>query len=356
MFQHRQASLRESGSDLHSIVNELGTKPPHREETDRSPAAPQTIGAISCPRNPDLSQRRRLLGCLGCTGLLTLAFIKPLFSLAVHSATTDLHSHILLVPFIFAYLIRAQRKQLPREYVSSPGWAMVPLAAGLAALAMAWGLPAFGWPLSPNDYLALMALSFVCLLAFSGFLFLGRKWMAAAAFPVAFLIFMVPLPDRAAEWLEAASKLASAEVANLFFNIAGVPVLRDGTVFQLPGITFEVAQECSGIHSSWVLFITSLLASHLFLQTPWRRIVLVALVIPLGILRNGFRILVIGLLCVHLGPQMINSFIHRHGGPVFFVLALIPLLLLLWWLRKGEIGARSPGSRLKIARAKDSEL
>ena len=78
-----------------------------------------------------------------------------------------------------------------------------------------------------------------------------------------------------------------------------------------------------------MLFITSLLASHLFLESPWRRIVLVAFVIPLGIVRNGFRILVIGLLCVHVGPQMIDSVIHRRGGPLFFVLSLVPLFLLV---------------------------
>jgi exosortase C (VPDSG-CTERM-specific) len=337
-------------------VNELRTKRPHREEADRSPGAPAATGTLSGQRNQDPRRRGRLLGCLTYLGLLTLAFINPLFSLAVHAATSDLHSHILLVPFISAYLLRLQRQQLPGEHISSPGLAVIPLVAGLASLAVAWDLRASGASLSENDFLALMALSFVCLLAVGGFLFLGRKWMAAAAFPVAFLIFMVPLPDRAAEWLETASKLASAEVASWFFTISGVPVLRDGTVFQLPGVVFEVAQECSGIRSSWVLFITSLLASYLFLQSPWRRIVLVGLVIPLGILRNGFRILVIGLLCVHEGPQMFHSFIHKQGGPVFFVLAMIPLLILLWWLRKQEIGARSPRSRLKITRAKGSEL
>jgi exosortase/archaeosortase family protein len=85
-----------------------------------------------------------------------------------------------------------------------------------------------------------------------------------------------------------------------------------------------------------VLFITSLLASHIFLKTRWRRIVLVAFVIPLGILRNGFRILVIGLLCVHVGPHMVNSVIHHRGGPLFFALSLIPLFLLLVWLRRRE--------------------
>ena len=88
-----------------------------------------------------------------------------------------------------------------------------------------------------------------------------------------------------------------------------------------------MARECSGIRSTVVLFITSLLASHLFLKSPWRRFVLVAFVIPLAIVRNGFRILVIGLLCVHIGPHMIDSFIHHRGGPIFFVLSLIPLFV-----------------------------
>jgi len=94
-----------------------------------------------------------------------------------------------------------------------------------------------------------------------------------------------------------------------------------------------------------VLLMTSILAANVFLKTSWRRIVLVAFVIPLGILRNGFRILVIGLLCANVGPQMIHSPIHTRGGPVFFVLSLIPFLLLLWWLHKGEAGTRSLESR-----------
>jgi exosortase C (VPDSG-CTERM-specific) len=165
--------------------------------------------------------------------------------------------------------------------------------------------------------------------------------MRAAAFPLAYLIFMVPMPDAMVNTLETASKYASAEVANVLFHLTGTPFLRAGLVFQLPNITIEVAQECSGIRSSWVLLMTSILAANLFLKSSWRRVVLIALVIPLGILRNGFRILVIGLLCVNAGPQMIHSPIHTRGGPVFFVLSLIPFLLLLWWLRRSEIPTRS---------------
>lgn len=215
----------------------------------------------------------------------------------------------------------------------------MPALIGFISFAVAWNLRASNYPISHNDYLVLLAFSFVCFIAAGAFLFLGCKWMRAAAFPIAFLIFFVPLPDAAADYLENASKLGSAEVANLLFAATGTPVLREGTVFQLPGIAVEVAKECSGIRSSLVLFITSLLASYMFLSSGWRRAALVGAVIPLGLLRNGFRILVVALLCVEFGPQMINSPIHRRGGPVFFAASLVPLFLLLWWLRRGEAAA-----------------
>jgi exosortase C (VPDSG-CTERM-specific) len=160
--------------------------------------------------------------------------------------------------------------------------------------------------------------------------------MASVALPMSFLAFLIPMPDGVADALEIASMRASADVAAWMVRLTGVPLLRDGQVFALPGITLQVAQECSGIRSSWVLFITSLVASHLFLKSSWRRTMLVAFVIPLGIVRNGFRILVIALLCVHVSPRMIDSVIHHQGGPLFFALSLVPLTCLLWLLRRGE--------------------
>jgi exosortase C (VPDSG-CTERM-specific) len=341
----------------HKLVNELRTKEaePDREKVSRSPALPRAKRGVSGRQNLELEQRARLLGCLVCSALLTALYFGPLFSLMLHAATTDLDSHILLVPLISAYLLYIRRKQLPGRYSSSPLLATVFLIGGLAACSAASGLLMGGPRLSANDYLALMASSFVCLLTTIGFFFLGRKWMAAAAFAIAFLIFIIPLPDRAVQWLETASKLASTDAAQFFFLLSGTPVTREGTVLQLPGIVFEVAQECSGFHSTWALFMSSLLVSHLFLRSPWRRTLLVAFVVPLGIARNGFRILVIGLLCVHVGPQMIHSVIHRQGGPVFFVLSLIPMFLLLWWFRSRETGAQDRGRSLERAYTKDSE-
>ena len=176
-----------------------------------SHVAPLSVKTIQVPSSPE-RHRNQAAESLGlappdrlpcfCCHLLTAAFSLPLVSLAKYAATIDLHSHIVLIPFISAYLSSSAAKQLPREYVSLSWSATLLLIAGVAALLAAVGL--FNLPLSQNDSLSLMALSFVCLLAAGGFLFLGRKWMAAAAFPFAFLIFMVPLPDGLVNWLETA--------------------------------------------------------------------------------------------------------------------------------------------------------
>ena len=279
------------------------------------------------------SKRLRLAGCVGYLILLALAFIRPLTRLTLYAAKSDLNSYILLVPFIAGYLIYTQRVRIQAACRGSIAGTVTVGGIGFATLVagVVWSRS-----LSINDGLSLAALAFVSFAAVGGFLFLGARWMAARTFPVAFLIFMVPLPDAAVDGLENASMLATAEAAALFFNVAGTPTVRQGTVFELPGIVLQVARECSGIHSSWVLFLTALLASHLFLRTWWRRIVLVAFVIPLGIVRNGFRVFVIGQLCVHIGPYMIDSKIHRQGGPFFFALSLVPVFLLLLWLRHRE--------------------
>ena len=278
-------------------------------------------------------ERLRIAGWVGWIIVVTLTFSQPLIDLWQHAAQSELNSYIPIVPLVAGYLLYSRRKTLPTGFRSSIAGSVV--LCGIGALSLA---ATSGWSgtLSVNDSRSLMALAYVSVIAGGGFLFLGSRWMAAAAFPVSFLIFMVPLPDAAVTEIETASVLASAEVSAWFFKVTGTPLLRDGNIFALPGIVLQLAQECSGIHSSWVLFITSLVASNFFLNSPWRRLILVVFVIPLAIVRNSFRILVIGLLCVHVGPHMIDSYIHRQGGPVFFVLSLIPLLALLMWLRRQE--------------------
>lgn len=268
--------------------------------------------------------------------LLLLLYLLPLSALFVKAMGSALNSYILLVPFISGYLLYSQRQQLPSNGPPALGIGATLLAGALILYGTARiGQSANEFPYD-DKYLAVMALSLILMSWAFGFLGLGWKWMVSAAFPMCFLLFMVPLPEAAVWWLENALKVASAEAADVLFNIAGVPVLRDGMFFQLPGLVIEVVNECSGIRSTWVLFMTSLLIAHLFLKSPWRKTLLVGFVIPLGIIRNGFRILVIGWLCVNKGADMIESPIHRQGGPIFFVLSLVPLFAVLWGLRVSE--------------------
>jgi exosortase C (VPDSG-CTERM-specific) len=285
---------------------------------------------------PSQNQRWRLWSGLCFAIVVLVVFARPLLMLASYVVGSQLHSYILLIPFVSAYLLYSRRDQLPRKRTTDFLLTFVSLAAGLGLFVLAHALQFAGRAPTINTRIVLLTLSFLCCLAAGGFFFFGRAWMQAAAFPLAYLVFMVPMPDAMADAVETASKYASAEVANVLFHLSGTPFLRAGPIFQLPNITIEVAQECSGIRSTWVFFITSILAANLFLNATWRRFALVAFVIPIAILRNGFRILVIGILCVNVGPQMIHSIIHRRGGPVFFMLALIPFFAVLWLLRRGD--------------------
>jgi exosortase C (VPDSG-CTERM-specific) len=293
-----------------------------------SPTGENVIGERKTPT----SANTRFVGWGIYLAILCGAFALPLREFTTFAAHSDVHSYVLLIPFVTAYLIYIRWKHLSRELSSSWGYALLLAAAGTGALFASLHFTELG----QNDYMTLIALSFVCFVIAGIFLFLGSKWARSAMFPLFFLAFMIPLPEATVDFLENASKEASAEVANWLFLISGTPAFRTGTVFQLPGISIMVAKECSGIRSSLVLVITSLLAANMFLCTAWRRALLVGAVIPLGLLRNGLRILVISLLCVHIGPEMINSPIHRRGGPVFFVASLIPLFVVLWWLHSRE--------------------
>ncbi len=264
------------------------------------------------------------------------AFGKPLFDLTRFAVHSELYSHIVLIPVISLYLVWLKRRSLALDSEPVRGLAVLPLVTGFALLAGYFWSVHTGWKPPVQDYLALMTLAFLSLLFAGLCLVLGKDTLRAAAFPIAFLIFMVPFPQAVGRWIESFLQHGSAEVAYALLKLSGMPVFRQGTLFQLPGFSLEVAPECSGIHSSLVLFITSLLAGYVLLRSRWGRFILVLVIIPLGMLRNGFRIFTLGQLCVHVSPDMINSPLHRRGGPVFFVLSLIPLFLLLWYLRRRE--------------------
>jgi exosortase len=116
----------------------------------------------------------------------------------------------------------------------------------------------------------------------------------------------------------------------------GVPVFRDGFLFTLPGLTVEVAEQCSGIRSGISLFLVGILAGHIFLKSGWRKLALAAAVVPITIAKNGLRIVTISLLGAYVDRQVLSGPLHQAGGIPFFGVALVLLAVVLWALRRGE--------------------
>lgn len=275
--------------------------------------------------------------------VLTACFAGPLFSLVDYAWDSEFFSYILLIPVISLYMVWMQRRELPRASV--PFWKGTALASlGGAALLIVWLWALYqGWRPHDEDFLTLMTTSYLLFLVAGCFAFFGAEFSRAITFPLAFLAFMIPMPAAMLNGSEMFFQKTSAATASGFLKAAGMSVFRDDLVLNLPtNFSLVVAPECSGIHSTMVLLITAVLAGHMFLRSGWRRWFLVLFVIPLAIARNGFRVFVISELCVHVGHYMIDSPIHRRGGPIFFALSLIPFFALLLYLRKTELQA--PGT------------
>jgi exosortase len=137
---------------------------------------------------------------------------------------------------------------------------------------------------------------------------------------------MVPLPDPILARIIYLLQHGTTEITYLLFKAVGVPVLRQGFALSVPGVTIEVATECSSIRSSTVLFIMCLLAAHLCLRTRWKAILFVLLIFPMSITKNGIRIATLTLLSIYVDPGYLRGSLNRDGGFVFFLLALIILL------------------------------
>ena len=267
---------------------------------------------------------------------LLLGFGSTLYRLTRFAAESELYSYILLMPFVSLYLVWLKRRNLPVFSEPSRILAAVFLAAGSAVLAIYWLVDRSTARLMIDDRLAFTTFSFFLYFLGVCCFFVGRHILGHLVFALGLLVFIVPIPAPLMKGVEIFLQYGSALIAEGLFVISGTTFSREDLLFQLPGISIEVAPECSGIHSSLVLFITSLLAGYFFLRSPGKRVALTLAVIPLALLRNGFRIFTIGQLCIHIGPEMINSVIHRKGGPLFFGLSLIPFLLLLYLLQKAE--------------------
>jgi len=184
----------------------------------------------------------------------------------------------------------------------------------------------------------------------------GTRISRMSVFPLCFLLWLVPLPEFALDHIVSFLQLGSAYAARLLFEVARVPVIQDGVLLFLPGLTLQVAQECSSIRSSMMLLVTSMVLAHLLLRSTWGKGLVILATIPLCLAKNGFRIFTLAMLGLYVDPSFLHGWLHHQGGIVFFLLFLAVLFALLrlvgWAERKAIARAASRSLVAPIAVAK----
>jgi exosortase len=261
--------------------------------------------------------RWRTTALLLCAGAVVLLSWRFLYGFFAQSLQEGYSSQSVLVPFITAYLIWTERKKI----FSKPAFSLLPgLAITLAGIAFYVG-GSYGEPQNVGAMAA--KLMGVLLLIVGAFIALyGTAAFRAAIFPLFLLLLMMPLPPTAVDKVIVFLQWQSATLSYHLFSLLGVPVYRDGVLLTVPGITIEVAKECSGINSSVALLLTALLVAWQTLRSTSRRIILVLLTVPLSILKNAVRIVTLTLLALYVDPSFLTGRLHHQGGFVFFVVAL----------------------------------
>jgi exosortase len=279
-------------------------------------------------------------------GAISLAiWWGPLMSSLALALHDEEYTHILLILPISAALIFLDSGRLDWKATEPSAGLSVNIGSVLLALAVLttamvrWRVVAL-----PSDVqLSVNMLALVVWWIAAFISCFGATAFRRALFPLGFLLWMVPFPDFVLNPIVSLLQRGSAASAHLLFLMAGIPVEQRGMLVHIPGLTLEVAPECSSIRSSLVLLVTTMVLAQLLLRSFWRRVLVVAVAIPLSVAKNGLRIFALGVLATRVDPSFLDGNFHRHGGIIFFLMALAVIFLLLWILRRSE--DKKPGIR-----------
>jgi exosortase len=142
---------------------------------------------------------------------------------------------------------------------------------------------------------------------------------------LAFLFFMVPLPAIVFNHLTFPLQLLASSAGELAIRAAGIPVLRDGNVLQLPARTLEVAEACSGIRSIVTLLMLAVVVGYFTERRALRRVLLALAAVPIAVLANAVRVAGTGVASEWISPTAADGFFHTFSGIVIFGVALLGL-------------------------------
>lgn len=261
-----------------------------------------------------LAELLRKFGWQG--GLLVavlLALYAPVLVRLVRQWWTDPdYSHGFLVPLLSAYLLWQRRDKLAEVARRPSNWGLLVVLGSLGLL--------FLGSLGAELFLTRISIiGTICgLIAY----FSGWKLLRAMAFPLAFLLFAVPIPviiynEIVFPLQFLASRFATSclETLNLF------PIMREGNVLIMPGMRLEVVEACSGIRSLMSLLALAAGYGYLAEKSIAVRWFLFLAMVPLAIVSNGTRVMITALMTNYIGPKAAEGFMHEFSGWVIFVVA-----------------------------------
>ena len=229
------------------------------------------------------------------------------------------YSHGWLVPIFSGYLIWRNRQVLPsfRREPSLLGLFVLLSSLGLLFVGQ-WGAELFLTRISLWGTILGLVLYF-----------LGWSALRQFAFPLCFLLLMIPLPALIHNQIVFPLQLLASRLATACLEgVDVVPVLREGNLLILPNYTIQVVEACSGIRSLFSLLALGLGYSYLAERSMAMRALLVLAMVPLAIASNGVRVVGAALLTNYWGARAAEGFFHSFSGWAIFMVATVLLLIL----------------------------
>jgi len=219
-----------------------------------------------------------------------------------------------IVLFTGIWLLSRKFDQMRAEAVRGASW--------LTGLMLAGGLTLYVFGRA-YDFISLevAGLYGVCLAylhAYVGFRVLLKNW-----FPLLYLGFIVPPPGWLIDSMTAPLKEFVSHVATNLLQLCGIPIMREGVTLMVAQYQLLVEDACSGMNSLTGLIAISLFYIYLLRNASWRySLFLVCLVVPIAIVANIIRIIVLVLLTYFFGDGVAQGFLHVTAGLFLFATAL----------------------------------
>jgi exosortase len=249
--------------------------------------------------------------------LLILLYYHILSALTVQWWEDPNYSHGFVVPLFCGWILWKERKRIVDEPVLPSWFGFVVILGGLGILVLG--------VLGAELFLSRTSL----LIVIAGLIihFQGWRRFRAMLFPWAVLFLMIPLPVIVFNQIALPLQFLASRLASGMLSLAGVPVLREGNVINLPSLSLDVVEACSGLRSLVSLVTLAVFYGYLFEPRISRRLLLVLSSIPIAVAANGFRIMGAGMLGEYWSPDKAEGFFHLFSGWLVFVLSLGLLVL-----------------------------